>query len=169
MIDSFDNERIRDFFKLALMSSLSKVSYVIKDGSLLRFVKKEHIPPLRLVFKRRVKKMIHDLKKIKFKECDIRLELADSRRLGFLSDESFDYVITSPPYLNKIEYTKVYSIEYELFFKKRQEEIRSYIGFRPKNLKNPFPELMLPDAAIAYFQDMRMVLEELYRVIKRRI
>ena len=167
-IGKVEDEASREFFQLALMSSLDKVSYAIKDGGVLKFVKKEHIPPLRVIFKRRVKRMIHDLKKVKFRRCEIRLKLADSRMLDFLDDESFDYVITSPPYLNKIEYTKIYSIEHELFIKDKWDKgLRSYIGLRPKSMSNPFPELELPEVAIAYFNDMKMVIEGLYRVLKR--
>lgn len=166
-IGKVEDVEAREFFELALMSSLDKVSYAVKDGGVLKFMKREHIPPLRVLFKRRVKRMLHDLKKIKFRDSEVRLKLADSRILNFLDEGSFDYVITSPPYLNKIEYTKIYSIEHELFIKdKWKGGLRSYIGLRPKSMKNPFPDLRLPEVAIAYFNDMKMVAEGLYKVLK---
>jgi hypothetical protein len=83
-----------------------------------------------------------------------------------LEDGTIDYVITSPPYLNKIEYTKIYRVEEFLFFGGRDPKehgIHSYIGSKAG------PEVIFPDipeSANAYFHDMKRVLSELYRVCK---
>ncbi len=156
----------RNFFTLALMNAAMKVSYAYKDGAVLRVVKKP-VPPFRKFFKRIVKKMIKDLVKISFKPCSIEVYLGDARKMDFLENEVFDAVITSPPYLNKIEYTRVYAIEYELFFEDvKLDPIRSYIGLSPKSVVDQFPELHLPEAAKAYFYDMKLALIEMYRVLK---
>lgn len=157
----------RNFFTLALMNAAMKVSYVYKDGAVLKIVKKP-VPPFRRFFKRIVKKMIKDLKRVDLKPCNVEVYLGDARNMDFLEDESFDAVITSPPYLNKIEYTKVYAIEYELFFGDvKVDPVRSYIGLNPKNIVDQFPELNLPEAAKAYFYDMKLALGEVYRVLKK--
>ncbi|MCS7125769.1 MAG: site-specific DNA-methyltransferase [Aigarchaeota archaeon] len=167
-IRKIEDPVIRNFFTLALMNSAMKVSYAYKDGAVLKVVKK-HVPPFRRFFKRVVKKMIRDLKKIDLKPCTVEVYLGDARKMHFLEDESFNAVITSPPYLNKIEYTKVYAIEYELFFGDvKVDPVRSYIGLNPKNIIDQFPELNLPEAAKAYFYDMKLVLEEIYRVLKKK-
>ncbi|MGQ9719649.1 MAG: DNA methyltransferase, partial [Nitrososphaerales archaeon] len=114
-IRRIEDPKIRNFFTLALMNSANRVTYAYKDGSVIKIGKKPPIP-LRKVFKRTVKRMIHDLKKADYKGSEIKVYLEDARRMDFLLDDSFDAVITSPPYLNKIEYERVYSIEYELFF-----------------------------------------------------
>ena len=103
------------FFKLALITSAIKCSYVFKDGSVLKVVKKP-VPPFRKFFLKQIDRMIRDLKKLKTKECNIIIEKRDARDIK-LSNE-ISSVITSPPYLNKIEYTKVYRIEKYLFFSK---------------------------------------------------
>jgi DNA modification methylase len=85
-----------------------------------------------------------------------------------------DAVITSPPYLNKIEYTKVYSIEEELFFRERSKPaLRSYIGMEEEKMlqgEERLAKLMdtggLPASAIAYFSDMHVAIEEMHRVCK---
>ena len=165
-IREIEDPAIRNFMTLALMNSAMKVSFAYKDGAVLKVVKKP-VPPFRKFFKRMVKKMIKDLKKVSFKPCKIEVYLGDARRLEFLEDESFDAIITSPPYLNKIEYTKVYRIEYELFFGDvKIDPVRSYIGLNPKNVVDQFPELNLPEAAKAYFHDMKLCLEEMFRVLK---
>lgn len=156
----------RNFFTLALMNAAMKVSYAYKDGAVLKVVKKP-VPPFRRFFKRIVKKMIKDLEKITFKPCSIKVYLGDARKMDFLESGVFDAIITSPPYLNKIEYTRVYAIEYELFFEDvKVDPIRSYIGLNPKSFVDQFPELHLPEAAKAYFYDMKLALEEMFRVLK---
>jgi len=157
---------VRNFFTLALMNAAMKVSFAYKDGAVLKVVEKP-VPPFRKFFKRVVKKMIRDLTRLSFKPCNLEVYLGDARRMDFLEDESFDIVITSPPYLNKIEYTKVYRIEYELFFGDvKIDPIRSYLGLDPRNVVDQFPELNLPEVAKAYFHDMRLCLEEVFRVLK---
>ena len=44
--------------------------------------------------------------------------------------------------------------------------MRSYLGLDPRNVVDQFPELNLPEVAKAYFHDMRLCLEEVFRVLK---
>ncbi len=165
-IRRIEDPKIRNFFTLALMNSANKVTYAYKDGGVIKIFKKS-CPPLKKVFKRVIKRMIGNLKKAYFKGSEIKVYLGDARRMDFLKDKQFDSVITSPPYLNKIEYTKVYSIEYDLFFNDlKVDNLRSYIGLNPKNIKDLFPELNLPEIAKAYLQDMNESIKEIYRVMK---
>jgi len=165
-IREIEDPVVRNFFTLALMNAAMKASLAYKDGAVLRVVEKP-VPPFRKFFRRVVKKMIRDLSRISFKPCNLTVFLGDARRMGFLEDESFDALITSPPYLNKIEYTKVYRIEYELFFGEvKIDPVRSYLGLNPRSVVDPFPELNLPEVAKAYFHDMKLCLEEMYRVLK---
>ncbi len=165
-IKGVDDLKVRNFLTLALMNSANRVTYAYKDGSVIRMREKPSIP-LKKVFKRTVKRMIHDLKRAKYENPEIKVYFGDARRMDFLEEGCFDAVITSPPYLNKIEYTKVYSIEYELFFEEKKiDSFRSYIGLNPKHVKDFFPELNLPEVAKAYLQDMNDSLGEIYRVMK---
>lgn len=165
-IREIEDIKIKNFFTLALMKSAMDVSYAFKDGAVIKIFKKT-VPPFRKYFKRIVKRMIKDIEKINFKKCELNIRLGDARKLDFLEDDFFDAIITSPPYLNKIEYTEMYKIEYELFFGHvKVDPIRSYIGLNLKNVKDIFPELDLPDIAKAYFYDMKMALNEMYRVLK---
>lgn len=165
-IKTIEDPVARNFFTLALMNAAMEASYAYKDGAVLKVVEKP-VPPFRKFFKRVIEKMIKDLKKINFKPCKTDVYLGDARKMDFLDDGTFDAIITSPPYLNKIEYTKVYAIEYELFFGDvKIDPVRSYIGLNPKNISNQFPTHNLPEAAKAYFHDMRLVLEEMFRVLR---
>jgi len=165
-VQEIEDPVVKGFFALALMNAAMKVSFAYKDGAVLKVVKKP-VPPFRKFFKRLVRKMIRDLRRLSFRSCNLEVYLGDARKMDFLEDEVFNAVITSPPYLNKIEYTKVYRIEYELFLRDvKVDPVRSYLGLNPKNIVDQFPELNLPEVAKAYFHDMRLCLEEMLRVLK---
>lgn len=164
-ISRIEDDDVKRFFMLALMRAAMQVSYAYKDGAVIKIIEKP-TPPFRKFFKRVMKHMIKDLRSIKLEDCETKIVLGDARRLE-LPSEYFDAIITSPPYLNKIEYTKVYRIEYELFLPGvRVDAIRSYIGMDPKNYEDLFPELELPIVARAYFSDMNKALSEMHRVLK---
>ena len=165
-ICSIEDRATRNFFVLALVVSAMRVSYAAKDGAVIRFFKKKH-PPLRKVFKVTVKRFIRHLKKAGFKPCEIVVEQGDTRRLGFLDTESFDAIITSPPYLNKLEYTRAFDVEEALL----REMIsigspRAYLGADLRESKAIFPKLALPEMGRAYFSDMEMCLKEMFRVLR---
>ena len=162
LVNSIEDEKIRNFFKVGLICASSKVSYAYRDGSVLRVVRK-NTPPFRKFFKRFVGKMIKDLERVKFLSSEPEVRLGDARHLNFLEDSSVDAVITSPPYLNKIEYTKVYRIEYELFLRGEEPDLlRSFIGL--SSTEESY-EPSMPPVAKAYFKDMRFVLKEVRRVL----
>lgn len=159
------DEDIRDFFLLALINSSTRASYMYKDGSVLK-IRKKPTPPFRKFFMRQVDRMIKDLRKTNFRPCKILAEEGDARRLN-LPDNSISGVITSPPYLNKIEYTNIYRVEEFLFFNRPEKTgIRSYIGLDTD--VEPVFDQNLPPVADAYFSDMKRVLSELYRVCKEK-
>jgi len=170
-IMSIDDAVPRDFFMLALMNVAMKCSYAWKDGAVIK-IRKHPVPPLRDMLRRQIYRMIHDIVGFSGKG-PASVELGDARRMG-LEDGSVDAVITSPPYLNKIEYTKVYSIEEELFFGKAGiPGLRSYIGTRAEadirgdgEPGSAMDDAGFTPAAKAYFSDMRMVIGELSRVCR---
>jgi len=161
-----ENEKARDFLLLALIDSAIKASWTIKDGAMIRIDKKGK-PPLKKFFKYKIKKMFKDLKKSNIKNIPVSVEVGDARKLN-LEDNSIDAVITSPPYLNKIEYTKIYNIEISLFFDFPETELRSYIGSRVEDIDVSDLGLSenIPLSAKAYFKDMNLSLNEIYRVCK---
>jgi len=166
LIEGIGEPAIRGFFTLALMNAAAKSSYVIKDGAVLRFHKRP-VPPFRKFYRRVVKVMIRQLGEIGLKDSQAVVKVGDARRLDFLEDGCFDAIITSPPYLNKIEYTTVYSIEHSLFLgPTRIDPVRSYIGLDVKDVDGILPEHNLPEIAKAYFHDMDVALGEMHRVLR---
>ncbi len=166
-IRKMEDRVTRDFLVLALVVSAMKISYAVKDGAVIRFFKRKH-PPLKKAFRATVKKFIRHLKKAEFKPCEIVVRQSDARRLDFLETESFDAVVTSPPYLNKLEYTKAFDVE-EALLKELVgvDSTKEYLGADLERGKAVFPKLGLPDVAKAYFFDMELCLGETYRVLRR--
>ena len=169
------SEKTRNFLMLALMNSAVKASYIYKDGAVIK-IRKKPVPPLRKFFQRTVNKMLRDLKNFQRKESKTFVDFGDARKLR-IDNESIDAVITSPPYLNKIEYSKVYEIEQKLFLDLFQEKpaLRSYIGIDTdineinRNLleySDSLPETLPPEAK-PYFLDLIQVTKELYRICKK--
>lgn len=145
--DRIENEKTRAFFLLALINSAMKASWLWKDGNVLK-VKKHPLPPFRKFFKRRVSKMIKEAERFRGTGKALVKQL-DPRNLD-LWDGTIDSVITSPPYLNQIDYSKVYAVEN--WFVGNQQEIPSYRG---------------PEKEKQYFSDLEKVLKELFRVCKK--
>ncbi|RLF06480.1 MAG: hypothetical protein DRJ64_04430 [Thermoprotei archaeon] len=161
----------RNFFLLALLNAASKVSLLWKEGSRLKRIKRQNIPPFKEIFDRVTRRMIRDVDELELKPVEIYLYQGDARRMTQVGDSSVDYIITSPPYLNKIEYTKLYEVEYLLVFgETRVNPIRSYIGMVPDSsiLRKNIDYLPrdIPPIAKAYFSDMYQVMHEMYRVLK---
>lgn len=167
-ISCIDDFVERSFFDFALIVSAMKISYALKDGAVIKFFRRKH-PPLKRVFKATAKRFIRHLKKAQFKQCKVDVKLADARNLSFVLDGMFNLIVTSPPYLNKQEYIKAFSVEEALlpdYVKK--DFVKNYVGLNLTGLKNPFPEMDLPKEAEAYFADMKVCLREMYRVLDEK-
>ena len=151
----------REFFQLAFITTSARCSFIFRDGAVLKVVRKP-LPPFRHYFFRLLRRMIAEYAVFPAGAAPHILH-ADARKLPF-ADGSFDCVITSPPYLNKIEYQTSYGPEELLFFGGgSQKGLRSFIG--QKEPLEDVPSLPQP-AAKAYFSDMKKVLQELHRVCR---
>src|SRR3989338_277147 len=148
-----DRLKNKDFFTLALLNTSIKVSYAWKDGGVIK-IRKHPVPPLRKLFQRVVYRMIKDVEESKPTNASVLIKQEDARKTS-LPDNSVDAVITSPPYLNNIDYTKLYAIE-DFFMKMRHvPSLRSFLGVRDGK-----------DQENSYFEDMKETLSEMYRVCK---
>lgn len=157
-IEQIENEKIRNFFLLALIDTTGRVANVVKIGGSLRKQKKPNMPVQRL-FLGKIHKMLIDLKKNKNRAVEPTVLEQDARMLQ-LQAKSFGSVITSPPYLNKIEYTSVYKMELGMFFGAQETKLRAFMG---DSVKEPIAEFAeLPLIAQAYFSDLEKVLQNLF-------
>ena len=156
VIEEIKSENARMFFLLALIDTAGRVANVVKIGGSLRKQKKGRLPARKLFFGK-CKKMIFDLELNPMPKVEPKVIEGDARHYA-LEEESIGSVITSPPYLNKIEYTTVYKLELGMFFRYPQTQLRAFLGDIPKET-GKYPGM--PLVAQAYFQDMERVLENI--------
>jgi len=198
-----EDESVREFLLLGLLSILEKVSYTSKDGQFLRLKPERNIPPVRATLAKQLRLMHRDLttvgyqmrlfeKPIKYTvpSSSTYVRLADARDFTSAIDDYSDVIITSPPYLNRYDYSRIYSLELCLAFVEdfaglkeiRYSLLRSHIESRPaptaevdhpalqevlsslagKKLNNPRIPVMIK----GYFEDMNLALKELYKVCR---
>lgn len=155
-INEVKDERVRNFLLLALIDTSSRVANVVKVGGSLRKQKKPEMPVKKL-FLGKAKKMVLDLKRASPKGPEPEVFEGDARIVR-LEEGSVGAVITSPPYLNKIEYTSVYKMELGLFFREQETRLRAHIQDRATG--RDFATKM-PLVAKAYFEDMEKVLKNM--------
>ncbi len=168
-IFELEDEQTRNYMLLALIDAATKASWTVKDGALVK-IDKRHKPPVRPLFQQKIRRMLRELRPAGLKPVPAVIELGDARDMK-LGEESVDAVITSPPYLNKIEYTKIYKLELSLFFEEPITKLRAYIGGTAEadiaKLGLTLTDFdQLPPVAQTYFYDLALSLREMHRVCK---
>lgn len=190
------DEKVRSFLLLGLMSILETLSFTSKDGQFLRLKPHKRIPSVRLTLKRKLNLMYDDLVPLQpflFRpstdtadhRADAYVRMADARCFTEQVDDYADVVITSPPYLNRYDYSRIFSLElclndckeFEDLKAVRHSLLRSHIESREaptedanhpallevlhnlqgRRLNNP----RIPTMIKGYFEDMNLVLKEL--------
>ncbi len=110
---------------LACVSVLEEISYTRKDGQFLRWdpqsgrnvsrkLHKPYVPTLEESLRRRLTEITADVPALKHRYGGAATEFIDGSsltELRRLPSESFDCVITSPPYANRYDYTRTYALE----------------------------------------------------------
>ena len=110
---------------LACVSVLEEVSYTRKDGQFLRWdpqsgrnvsqrLHKSYVPTLTEALRRKLTEIATDVPALKNRYGGAATEFIDGSsltELRHLPTESFDAVITSPPYANRYDYTRTYALE----------------------------------------------------------
>ena len=189
---------IRDIFLLLFLSILEPCSYTAKDGQFLRLKRDKRIPDPAEMLQSKVYEAENDILSLRClwgQKGQARfpsVQPADARDLSSVDFEKAPTaLITSPPYANRYDYTRTYSLELCFNFVKNFEELkllrfgvlRSHIESkvtatdkpphpvieevvnilreRGKALNNP----RIPDMLTAYFVDMRKVISEWARVL----
>jgi len=187
---------VRDFYMLGLLSILESVSNTSKSGGFLRITKKnisgKDVFPKYLS---RIETMINDIERfnstLKFPKAKVSAELSDSRE--FLTQRKFDAIITSPPYPNRHDYTRIYGLELIFNFIRdngelkqiRYNTLRSHIEarkrFEAKGYRQPaiinkliarveragLNNSKIPEMISGYFEDMFLSLRQMRRHLKR--
>ena len=189
----------RDFLMLGLLSILEDVSSTSKDGQFLRLVEKE-LPPVRDALRAALTRMIHDLSEIRLfglwpktnakstiLQGDARELCLPPKYLGAVSA-----VITSPPYLNRYDYSRTYALElclmsvrsHQEMVKVRHSLLRSHVESKEHEGKaidlpalvevlrevraKPLNNERLPIMIQGYFEDMNLVIRNISQYLKPR-
>ncbi len=139
-IGKIEDQKNRDFFALGLISIMEKVSYIRKHGSHYRFINNDnpgvkhlHINgnldkiDVKREYVNQVRRMASDLStKAGAGACKTEFLLGDARKLESLVKDRIDFVVTSPPYLNRNNYIAQHKMElFFLDFVKDFEEYRT--------------------------------------------
>ncbi len=189
------NPDVRSILLFALGTIVDEVSLVRKDGAHYRYVKQPKTEDVFGVFKRKVLEIINDIYLQENPPFPIGKPWAwvssgDARVLP-LSDNSIDFIITSPPYLNRDNYIAQSKLELFLLdlvhsFKEYRavtfKTLQSHIEAKPLEKENqilPIIKELLKalegrhysnpknlDMIVGYFSDMSRVIMEISRVIK---
>lgn len=189
-----------DIFLLLFFSILEECSFTSKDGQFLRLNRDKKISHPIQVMSRKVAQTEEDIRKMKALFPKLFLNnrgklipdvyLGDTRDLSNIKFKSEPtLIITSPPYANRYDYTRTYSLELCFHFIKNFEELkairfgilRSHIeskigkneipphfvvgevveALNKKKLNNP----KIPSMLTTYFIDMQKVIKEWFKVL----
>lgn len=189
--------RYRHPLRLVLFASLMKCCNAKRDGKCLRYrkdwrTKGFNSADLREAFESRAEAVFEDISEYPFDARGLSVIQGDARDcLEILNTESYDLIITSPPYLNSFDYSDVYRPE--LFaggFVKTNAELRQIrlrtirshvqVAWEPsQTVSSPLiPPLVsriaqkrlwdkrLPDMVQSYFADMADVLRKTARLVR---
>lgn len=176
----------RDALQLTVLSVVRLFSRLIADGGWLRTaapaLRADELP---MVLRDALDRVLEDGESIP--EDPVRVEVADARSLP-LRDASVDVVITSPPYPNRHDYTRVFAVELELGFglgdavkELRYRALSSHPEARPaerlphhsfgdlaervESIAAQHPDARIPRMLEGYFRDLAIVLAEIHRVL----
>jgi len=197
-IAKLDDAQARDFFLTALLGIIGYFSKTLKAGGWLKLQPDKEVLPSAVFpgFCARAEQMMTDLTENKFHrplKGEWKTYLGDARALE--ESDIYDGVITSPPYLNKHDYTRIFALELGLVFVSNHEELKAlrynslcshtearrqdwinvegYI--EPPTLTRLISQMSerelynpkLPSMVRGYFEDMYCVLRSTSRILKR--
>ncbi len=194
-IDCIADKKVKSLFNLAFLNILESVSNTSKAGGFLRIVNRDVKPDvIRTLFMNKLKSMVRDVtdneNTKRNPRVTVKAETGDARKLS--TKRKYDAVITSPPYPNRHDYTRIYSLEMIFDFvsnnnelkKLRYETLRSHVEARKKYEAPNYEKPALLDGLISkvksngtnnpqvigmlegYFEDMHLCLSEIYRCLK---
>jgi hypothetical protein len=184
----------RDFFRLALLTTLPNYSRAEATGGWLKWMdKRTRITSLASTLSERVEVMICDLNELKLtRRPGWSVGQSDARKLP-VATSSCSAIITSPPYPNRHDYTRVFGVELMFEFLDweqtrdlRYQSFQSHPEARPhrpttaiykqpqsltralSRIKDADVDPRIPRMLEGYFLDMHLCLCEMRRVCRRK-
>ncbi len=189
-IAGIEDEAVRSLLDLACMSVLESVSYTRKDGQYLRWdyrsgrdlrarLHKGTIQSFPDALRSRLREIAQDIEPLKALYGRGRPDFIAGSSLQHarsLPSNSFDLVVTSPPYANRYDYTRTYALElawlgYDqpAFLDLRQQMLSATVENKPKGkwLREVYGESDLIDAAFGMY-DGQGALHEVAAILRER-
>jgi DNA modification methylase len=195
-IETYDPP-IRNFLMLGLLNILEEVSNTSKDGQFLRLVEKK-IPKVRDALRASLTQMLHDLSEMRmfglWAKTNARTTLlqGDAREMCLPRKYigAISAVITSPPYLNRYDYSRTYALELCLLSVRSHQDmvsvrhslLRSHVESKEHEGKavflpaleevlrevraKPLNNERLPIMIQGYFEDMNLVIRNISNYLK---
>jgi hypothetical protein len=127
-ISKIDSNKTLNLFNLALLTNLEKISTHRKDGNGVK-KKRKYAPintenELKRIITEKVSEFIDDIN-VECKRATTKIYYQSSFETYSIKEKA-DLVITSPPYANCFDYSKVYLIElwFGGFFKRKEDQKR---------------------------------------------
>ena len=186
----------RDFFLFSLLSILNSVSKAKKSGGFLRITDQKKVPAITIktLFIKTSEKLINDVQTIKYSGASAKAIIGDAREYpSFIKEKSYDAILTSPPYPNRHDYTRIYELELLIGFinsnvtlkNLRYDTLRSHVEARKRfdakgyvkpislnRITEKLNNLELNNTKIVstidgYFEDMYLSLKEMAYVLKQ--
>lgn len=188
------SEAERNFFRLALVSIIPEYSRAVATGGWLKWVNRQKDGPRPLQrLSERVETMLQDLRETKLPRRSLwTATQADARKLPDRR-ETYSAVITSPPYPNRHDYTRVFGVELMFAFldweetrNLRYQSFHSHPEARPirpkadgyvqpqqltealDRIRQQTRERRLAPMLEGYFLDMYLCLREVRRICRPR-
>lgn len=182
----------REFFRLALLATIPRYSRAVADGGWLSWVDNRRSTSTLLTdLTKRVELMVEDVEKATPRRgASWSAQIGDARSLSD-AGSTFSAVITSPPYPNRHDYTRVFGVELMFGFldweetrQLRYQSFHSHPEARPKRPEaSGYRQPQRLARAVAqirkreedprvsrmiegYFLDLYLVLREIQRVCK---
>ena len=191
VIEDIEDTPTKDFFNVGFLSILEGVSQTKKAGGFLRLVNRDvQIDNIYPLFLGKIRSMIEDIESSIESNSITAAFHGDARNLP--ATRTYDAVITSPPYPNRHDYTRIYSLEMLFDFvsnnedlkKIRYETLRSHVEAKQKYEAKDYTEPQVLKKLIkqikgngvnnpqvismlrGYFEDMFLVFKEIYRCLR---
>ncbi|MDH7577330.1 MAG: hypothetical protein QHH75_05755 [Bacillota bacterium] len=191
----------RNFFRLALLAVIPQFSHAVATGGWLKWVERKiEVESLPEAFGMRLEMMLGDLRQVRLPRradpalnqyrAEWQARQADARYLPD-NDETYSAVITSPPYPNRHDYTRVFGVELMFDFfnwedtrRIRYQSIQSHPEAHPvrpetkdyrrpaaltgvvEELNKTAKDPRIPAMLDGYFLDIYICLREMRRVCK---
>ena len=156
-IDKSKDDAVRDFMLVAFSSILRGISNTASGFGNLMISKNP--PKRKRIFEKFESATLSMLEKIDENEIEskgITIHNKDCRNLSFIPDNSIDLICTHPPYMASVPYAEYQRLSlWWLGFNQKQLDSELIGGKRSRK-----------DTAERFNKDMKLVIKEMYRVLK---